>query len=120
MSKGERLISIRRSCSNSENDELERSDQDVARMIRLREAREAARRAEEGDSSNRSRKKQDLFVPAFVGVWAIGYGAIYYLDTRPGSGGLGDSGGVAAVVLTVALFVGLFVYALIETFKPVE
>ena len=65
------------------------------------------------------------FVPVFVGVWAVGYTAItatqvfgYRLGPDgPSLASVGEFGGVASVVLTVGLFLALFVAAAVEVFK---
>ncbi|KAJ1438344.1 hypothetical protein B484DRAFT_212042 [Ochromonadaceae sp. CCMP2298] len=75
------------------------------------------------------------FVPAFVAFWAVGYSAIFlsqmsYRMGGEGVGGvgvggweaqtqgLGESGGVLGVGLTVVLFVVLVGYAGYEVLKP--
>ena len=65
------------------------------------------------------------FVPVFVGVWAVGYTAITATQVfgyrmgpdGPSSASVGEFGGVASVVLTVGLFMALFVAAAVEVFK---
>ena len=65
------------------------------------------------------------FVPVFVGVWAVGYTAItatqvfgYRMGPEgPSSASVGEFGGVASVVLTVGLFLALFLAAAVEVFK---
>ena len=58
----------------------------------------------------------DKFVPAFVGVWAVGYTTLAYLETSSGEG-LGDKGGAIGVAGVVLLALGLFIATAYETFK---
>ena len=56
------------------------------------------------------------FVPAFVGVWAVGYSTLAILETSGGEG-LGDAGGAIAVAGVVSLALLLVAVSVYETFK---
>jgi len=70
------------------------------------------------------------FIPGFVAVWAVGYGALFVsqLSYRLDDSGLGDAGtsvqelgergGVLGVAFTIILFVVLVGYAGYEVMKP--
>jgi len=62
----------------------------------------------------------NFFVPAFVGVWAVGYTVIAAQQVLGGKGDadLGEAGGLQGVALVVILALALFAAAAIEVFKP--
>jgi hypothetical protein len=58
------------------------------------------------------------FVPAFFGVWALGYTIISLVDTQ--GGGLGDSGGYIGAGFAVVLLFALVAAAAYETFRDFD
>ena len=61
----------------------------------------------------------NFFVPAFVGVWAVGYTVIALQQVLgKGDADLGEAGGLQGVALVVILALALFAAAAIEVFKP--
>lgn len=119
----------------TDDDFTEANDADIELRIQERaRMKEAKRKKSSVDySAGDAKGSSDIFkyfVPAFVGVWAVGYSAIFLYqmsyqvtgDTSSSMAAqqLGESGGVLGVGLTIFLFVALVGFAAYEVFKPEE
>lgn len=57
-----------------------------------------------------------FFIPGFVALWAVGYGAIFLAEIT--GNGLGDKGGFIGAGLAVFLLLALVGAAAYEVFRP--